>query len=166
MRSVIILADLPKVPCRMPVQCSSLYRSLFVVLLWISGQHMEFQSFHLVPVQITVCLNTSTECYCRMSLSQQSGIKENIWAWFCWKDLYENFVIFLVIEFKISPNFVHYMILYDVITQRKSDAKVRNWSQAYCIVGRTPCIFFNRHQYLLGEPTLSNFIEEVWGLKS
>jgi hypothetical protein len=53
----------------MPVQCSSLYHSLFVVLLLYAGQHMELHSFHLFPVQIPVGLNTSIECCCRMWLS-------------------------------------------------------------------------------------------------
>jgi hypothetical protein len=74
------LSDLPHIPRRMPVQCISLYHSLFVVLLWCADQHMHVQSFHLCPVQITVGLNTSIECCCQIWLSQQSKIKKNIYG--------------------------------------------------------------------------------------
>jgi hypothetical protein len=33
MRNIVILADLPHIPRRMPAQCISLYHSLFMVLL-------------------------------------------------------------------------------------------------------------------------------------
>jgi len=87
MRSVVILAALPNIPCRKPLHFISLYHSLFVVLLWSAGQHMHVQSFRLCPVQITGYLNASIECYCPVWLSQQSSIKENIWVWFRWRAL-------------------------------------------------------------------------------
>jgi len=59
-----------------------------VVLLWYAGQHIDPQSFILCPLQINVCLNTSIEYYCRMWLSQQSSIKENIRFWFWRRALY------------------------------------------------------------------------------
>ena len=62
---VVILADRPNIPCRMPTQCSSLYHSRFVLY---ADQHMDLQSFRLCPVQITVGLNTSVECCFRMWL--------------------------------------------------------------------------------------------------
>jgi len=49
-RNVVILAVIPNVPCRMPVQCSSVYHRLFVVLLWCADQQGHVQSFHLVAV--------------------------------------------------------------------------------------------------------------------
>jgi len=51
---------------------------LNVVLLLYAGQHTDLQSLRLCPAQLTVGLNTSIECCCRMWLSQQSSIKENI----------------------------------------------------------------------------------------
>ena len=94
MWTVVTLADLPNIPCRMPLECIWLYHSLFVVLLWSSDQHMQVHSFHLCSVQITGYLNTSIECYCRMWLSQQSSINENILVWVWWKALYEMIAIF------------------------------------------------------------------------
>ena len=76
MWSVVILADLPHIPRRMPVQCSSAYHSLFVVLLLCANQYMDVQSFHLCPVHITIGQNTSIECCCPMWLSQRSSIKK------------------------------------------------------------------------------------------
>jgi hypothetical protein len=95
-RSVVILVELPHIPCRMPVQCSSVYHSLFVVLLWCADQHMDVQSFHLCPVQITVGRNTSTECYCRMWLWQQSGIKKKMYGSAFGEELYTKCLSFLL----------------------------------------------------------------------
>ena len=104
--SVVILADLPHIPHRIPVQSISLYHSLFVVLLWCTGQHMDVQSFHLCPVQITVCLNTSIECYSRMWLSKQNSIKKKKYVSSFGEELCAKCLsFFLVIEFKISLNF-------------------------------------------------------------
>ena len=106
MRRVVILADPPHISQKMPVQCSLVCHSLFVVLLWCAVQHMHVQSFHLCPVQITVCLNTSIECYCRMWLSKQKqDQKGNTCFFFWWRALCKMFVIFLFIEFKISLYF-------------------------------------------------------------
>jgi hypothetical protein len=94
------LLPLPSVHSpRIPVQCSSLNHSSFVLLLWCAGQYMDLHSFHLCPAPIIVSLNTSIECYCRMWLSKQSSIKENILVWF-WRRAF-----LLDIEFKITPNF-------------------------------------------------------------
>jgi hypothetical protein len=104
-RSVVILADLPNIPSRMPEQCSSVYQSLFAVPLWCADRHMDLQSFHLCPVQITVGLNTSIEWCCRMWQPQQRSIKENILSWLWRIDLYYMFAFFLISEVKKSPNF-------------------------------------------------------------
>ena len=102
-RGVVILAELPYISRRMPVECSSVYHRIFVVLLWSSGQHIDVHSFRSVPVQITVGLNTSIEFYCRMWLLQQSSIGEYVLFWFWGRSLYEMFIIFLI-EFKMSPD--------------------------------------------------------------
>jgi hypothetical protein len=81
-RTVVILADLwpnfsaecqySAARCVTAYLCCSGDRSA-----GCAGQEIDVQSFHLVPVQITVSLNTPIECYCRMWLSQQSSNKEN-----------------------------------------------------------------------------------------
>jgi len=47
MPSADILGDPPHIPRRMTVQCSLLYHSISMVLLWCVGQHMDLQSFRL-----------------------------------------------------------------------------------------------------------------------
>ena len=94
MWSVVILADPPNVLCRMPVQCSSLYHSLFVVLLLYAGQHMHVQSFHLFPGPITVGLNTSIECCRRMWQSQLSSIKKKTYGFVFGKEFYTKCLVF------------------------------------------------------------------------
>jgi hypothetical protein len=60
-------------------------------------QEIDVLSFHLDTLQITVDLNTSIECYCRMWLSQQSSIKKKMYGSAFGEELYVKCLSFSLI---------------------------------------------------------------------
>ena len=81
-RNVVILADLPHIPCRMPVQCSSACHSLFAVWFVICRPA---HGPPLLPFVRSANICRSEHIH-RMLLSDVAVTteqhQENIWVWF------------------------------------------------------------------------------------
>jgi hypothetical protein len=124
-RTVVILGYCPSIKCRMPLQCSLLYHKLFVVLLWCADQHMHVHSFHLCPMQITVGLNNSTVCYCRM---WQSGMNK-IYGSDFGEGIYTkclSFFLLLNLKYHQILNSVSFLGIYNLCSKFKFWNKRKN----------------------------------------